>query len=158
MDGVCERGGTPALTTPSVLMLEIKIPSCTVSSKPITIVDVLWRAWRDLNLAPARARIYHHMTALLAARKAVCNWQLCPRNTAKVFFFQVKNYEHFSTLRLWEVSLKTSSGIWNHRTKVLRPIVQIYRQVMLISWSKYWLSSTASDFVIVCLVIAVALS
>ena len=46
------------------------------------------------GLAPARHK--SKITALLAAWKAVFNWQFRPQDTTKVlfeFFFQVKNYE-----------------------------------------------------------------
>ena len=154
MDGVWKRGGTPAIITPSFFVLEIKIPSCTVSSKPITIVDVLWRALRDLNLAPARAQIYHHSS--FSCMEGCFQLAFPPTGYGKsvnfyCFFFSSQELwtmhgtksPSFSTFRLWEVSLKINSRRWNHRTKVLLPIVQIYRPVMLTSWLKYWLSSTA---------------
>ena len=126
MDGVWERGGTPAIKTPSFLMLEIKIPSCTVSSKPITIVDVLWKALRELTLARARTRIYHHSS--FSCMESCFQLAIPPPGYDKsliwIFFssqelWTVHGTKSFSTFRLWEVSLKTNSRRWNHGTKAV---------------------------------------
>ena len=61
-----------------------EILSYTDLINTITIVEVFKgsRAFRDLNLAATRARIYHH-TALLATWKTVLNCQFHPKDTAK---------------------------------------------------------------------------